>query len=161
MIEVRRVRPDDWPALRATRLAALTDSPSAFGSTVTRELAFPDSEWQDRARRGNEGFDRVTFLAVDGDDVVGIVGGFEATDHVDLVSMWTAPGVRRNGVGRRLIEAVLDWAGGRNVELWVTVGNEPAHELYRAMGFVDTDDVEPHPNDPCAQEQRMVRRAGG
>jgi GNAT superfamily N-acetyltransferase len=157
VIEVRRIRPDDWPALRATRLAALADSPSAFGSTVERELAFTDEVWQERATLGSTNRDRATFLAVDGDEVVGIVGGFELDGTLDLVSMWTSPAVRRRGVGRQLVEAVLEWAGDRTVHLWVTRGNEPAHALYESMGFVDTDDVQPLPSDPCKVEVRMVR----
>jgi GNAT superfamily N-acetyltransferase len=160
VIEVRRIRPDDWQALRATRLAALTDSPSAFGSTIERELAFPDAEWQERASLGAVNDDRATFLALDGDDVVGIAGGFEWEGTLDLVSMWTSPAVRRQGVGRRLVEAVLEWAGDRDINLWVTRGNDPAHELYLDMGFVDTDEVQPLPSDPCKDELRMVRRPG-
>ena len=43
--------------------------------------------------------------------------------------MWTAPATRRSGLGRGLVEAVLDWAastGATAVELWVTRDNDPA-----------------------------------
>jgi hypothetical protein len=54
-MEVRRIRPDEGPVLRAVRIAALTDTPSAFGAGVADTLALPDAEWAARARRGASG----------------------------------------------------------------------------------------------------------
>jgi RimJ/RimL family protein N-acetyltransferase len=164
-VTVRRIRPDEWEALKALRLSALADTPSAFGSTHAREAAFDDREWIERADLGSRGADRVTFVAEDDGtgDFVGIVGGFRFppdASHRDLISMWTNPAARRTGIGRTLVAAVLDWAGPTtDVHLWVTEGNDPAHRLYESMGFEVTDDVQPHPNDPCANEVRMIRRA--
>lgn len=46
---------------------------------------------------------------------------------------------RRQGLARRLIEAVLAHAGTQVelVQLTVTVANDPARALYRSLGFVD------------------------
>lgn len=162
MITVRRIAPNEATVLRAVRLAALADTPAAFGSTLERELAFDDTEWLDRATNSSTGDDRCTFLAWHDDGrVVGIVGGYVEPDDatVDLVSMWTDPSVRRSGTGRRLIDAVVDWAraaGATRVELWVTRGNDPAQLLYESMGFVVTGDHQPLPSDPCRDEIRMV-----
>ena len=162
MITVRRITSDEAPVLRAIRLAALTDTPAAFGSTLERELAFDDAEWLGRAAIGSAGDERCTFLAWHDDSrVVGIAGGFVSLEGeaVDLVSMWTDPSVRRSGTGRRLVDAVVDWAraGGANrVELWVTRGNDPAQRLYESMGFVVTGNHQPLPSDPCRDEIRMV-----
>jgi RimJ/RimL family protein N-acetyltransferase len=164
MIAVRRIAPDQAQVLRAVRLAALADTPSAFGSTLARELDFDDSEWEQRALHSASGVRRCTFLAWHGDGrVVGVVGGYrldpDGPSDVDLVSMWTDPSVRRAGVGRLLIDAVIDWArtsGAQRVELWVTRGNEPAQRLYESMGFTETGDHQPLPSDPCKDEIRMV-----
>jgi GNAT superfamily N-acetyltransferase len=163
VISVRRIRPDEGGLLRGVRLAALLDAPSAFGSTHAAESDRPDAEWDERAAAGAEGHDRVTFFAIDGSDVVGLAGGYReepGRPAIDLVSMWTDPRARRTGVGRALVQAVLDWAdaNGDEVSLWVTRGNDAAHALYESMGFVDTDEVQPLPSDPCKDEVRMVRR---
>lgn len=169
MIAVRRITPDQAQVLRAVRLAALADTPAAFGSTLDRELAFDDTEWADRARAGATGDDRCTFLAWHDDGrVVGIVGGYrvdpsegavDAPHGIDLVSMWTDPTVRRAGIGGALVDAVIGWArggGADRVELWVTRGNDPAQTLYESKGFVVTGDHQPLPSDPCKDEIRMM-----
>lgn len=160
MATVERIRPDEWALLRSVRLAALTDSPAAFGSTLERELAFGDAEWQSRAAASAAGGERATFLARSGDEVVGIVGGFVEGDAIELVSMWVAPSARGTGLGRALVHRVVDWAGevrAECVDLWVVRGNGPAQTLYERMGFAVTDDHQPLPSDPCKDEIRMRR----
>lgn len=163
MTTVRRITADEFPALRAVRIAALTDSPAAFGSTLERELAFTDDMWRERASASSAGDARLTLLAWERDEVVGVIGAFRTAAEapvVELVSMWTRPEVRRSGVAVALVQGVVDWAQSladvARVELWVVRGNEPAQRLYERMGFHVTDDVQPSPNDPCAQEIRMV-----
>jgi GNAT superfamily N-acetyltransferase len=161
MTVVRRIRPDEGAALRDVRLAALADAPSAFGSTYARESLLTIEDWADRARAGSAGSERATFFAVADDGIVGLVGAYRpepSSSRVELVSMWTRPVARRTGVGRLLVDAVLDWArtgGGQAVELWVTRGNVAAENLYRAMGFGDAGDYQPLPSDPCKEEVRM------
>jgi GNAT superfamily N-acetyltransferase len=156
-VNVERVRPEQWRALRDVRLRALADSPGAFLRTYEEEAALPDEEWQQRAA------DRTSFLAwVDGEPA-GIVGAFEAIEHdatVELVAMWSAPEHRRRGVGRALVEAVVAWAeerGAARVVLWVMRGNDGARAFYESVGFRATDEIAALPDDPCREEQRMVR----
>ncbi len=97
--------------------------------------------------------------------MVGIAGGYREeiqSTEVHLVSMWTAPDVRRTGLGRLLVGAVIDWAadtGASSVGLWVTRGNAPAQLLYESMGFRETGEYQPLPSDPCADEIRMILRS--
>ena len=162
MIVVRRIRPGEAEALRLVRLAALAESPSAFGSTYAGESSLTTEDWTDRARTGSDGSERATFFAVANEDIVGLVEGYRpepASAVVELVSMWAHPTVRRTGVGRLLVNAVLDWArasGAREVQLWVTRGNTAAQNLYRAMGFTETSGSQPLPSDPCQDETRMI-----
>jgi GNAT superfamily N-acetyltransferase len=161
MTVVRRIRSGEGAALCNVRLAALADAPSAFGSTYAEESLLTAGDWAGRAAAASAGPERATFFAVDDDAIVGLVGGYRpepASTRIELVSMWTRPVARRTGVGRLLIGAVLDWAkagGGQAVELWVTRGNVGAENLYRAMGFVDANEYQPLPSDPCREEVRM------
>jgi len=75
VIEIRRIGPDDWKQLRATRLAALLDAPSAFESTYEGSVGFDEDEW--RRRAGGH----PVFLAFDGGDPVGVAIGFQDGEH--------------------------------------------------------------------------------
>ncbi len=159
---VRRIRSDEAEVLRAVRLAALEESPTAFGSSFTDEVTRTGADWLERARLGALGVDRVTFFAVVDGDVVGLGGGYRSDPNgsdVELVSMWTSPGARRSGAGRALVSVVIEWARevpATQLCLWVTRGNEPAQRLYESMGFHTTGDHQPLPSDPCKDEIRMA-----
>src|SRR5579872_3204529 len=160
-IVVRRIQPDEVETYRRVRLAALSDSPAAFGSTYAKEQLLTDDEWAGRARLSASGSERATFFALDGETVVGLVGGYRrdvAAPEVELISMWTDPSARRAGVGRSLVNAVIEWAasiGAEKVDLWVARGNAAAERLYMAMGFAETGDYQALPSDPCRDEVRM------
>ena len=164
---VQRIQPDEGDVLRALRLAALTDAPTAFASTLASETDRPPEAWAARARSTSAGDDAATFLARLDGRVVGLAGGVREplrAPTAELVSMWTAPDARGAGVARALVDAVLRWAeeaGIATVGLWVTRGNDAALALYRAAGFVTTGDHQPSPTDPCRDEVRMVREAPG
>lgn len=150
MASVRRIRPGDGERLRQVRLAALSDSPFAFSSTYGQESSISEAEWADRARGGSDGTERTTLIASDGNDVIGIIGGYRSQSDgpvIELVSMWIAPSARGKGIARELVEALLDWAKTahvRAVELWVTErASSPALKLYESAGFVPTGERAP------------------
>jgi len=161
-LEVRRVRTDEWPALREIRLRALLDAPTAFGSTHAREAAFEDAVWVERARGGATDEDRATFVVERDGVLVGIATGLAHDPHEDagtLVGMFIVPGARGHGFGDALVASVAGWAyarGLRRLELWVTETNIHAAELYRRHGFEDTEDSEPLDHTPTLMERRMV-----
>lgn len=156
----RRVRPDESLRLRALRLRALADAPSAFGSTLAREEAFPDDVWQERAAHGAAGDDRVTYVAEEDDRWIGMATGLEdAERRLDLVGMFVEPAARGRQVGGALVESVAAWARGRGrqLHLWVTTTNEPALRLYRRSGFRPTGRTQPMDHTPSLLELEMVR----
>jgi GNAT superfamily N-acetyltransferase len=163
---IRRVRPDEGPVLQMVRLAALADSPSAFGSSYAAEADQPDDYWEARAVLGAAGESSVTLFAVIAGSVVGLVAAYQpdaAGLSVELVSMWVAPAQRRAGIAAELVDAVVGWAretGAATVELWVTRGNDAAVRLYETEGFRLTGDHQPLPSDPCKDELRMRRIVG-
>jgi RimJ/RimL family protein N-acetyltransferase len=65
---------------------------------------------------------------------------FGAYKHTAELGMTVAKDYRRRGVGRALIRGAIKWAGDFGVEkitLMVFPHNQPALEIYRAMGFVE------------------------
>lgn len=159
MVVVRAVAPDEWRPLRAIRLAALRQDPTAFARTHGEVEQYDSELWKGRAAGGPTSR---SFVAVEADRFVGLVAAHRpsADGPTELVSMWVSPEARGRGVGRALVEVVLVWAERfepPSVELWVTNGNDAAIGLYRACGFDVTEDVKPSPADPCRFETRMRR----
>jgi ribosomal protein S18 acetylase RimI-like enzyme len=139
-VPVRRARPGDEDVVRGLRVAALTDAPEAFGSTLARELARTPEDWRRWLAPG------ATFLCTDdthGD--AGLVAGQldDAGGVVDLLALWVDPAVRGRGAGDALVVAVVAWAqdAGRAVRLHVVEGNVHALALYARNGFRPTGGV--------------------
>jgi RimJ/RimL family protein N-acetyltransferase len=138
---VRMARPED--AEQLTRLAeAVSAEPEAW-------LISADGEWRSIGdeRRYLKAVRRYAHAAVivaersDG----AIVGRLSvardqhpASAHVADLGLMVAKGARRQGVGRALLEAAVDWARSadvRKLELHVFPWNEPAIQLYEQFGF--------------------------
>jgi ribosomal protein S18 acetylase RimI-like enzyme len=161
MIAIEPITPLNTFLFKAVRLRALQDVPHAFGSTYAKELQLTDSDWINRVERWN-GERGAGFLATDGDTACGIAGSFldqhDAT-RAHLISMWTAPTHRHRGIGRLLVNHVLNWARGRNaliLQLMVTSNNDPAIRFYQPLEFTLTGRTEPYPNDPDCNRIRDV-----
>ena len=149
---LRAAEPADWERLRDVRVAALRDAPDAFASTLEATEGQPQWRWEGWATGEGWGADLVTFVeepapeaAFTGLATGAIFGDGPPTAH--LFAMWVAPPSRGAGLGRALVEAVLEWARARDatrVVLRITEGNALAQRLYESAGFVvDEDDREP------------------
>ena len=55
--------------------------------------------------------------------------------HFELVELMVRPSARRNGLGRRLHDSILDAANAETAVLSTQVDNEPALALYRGRGW--------------------------
>ena len=162
LFRIRRLTPDDWTAFREIRLAALAESPSAFGSNLAREQAFTDDIWRSRL----EGSGSAIFAADREGRLVGLATGLSTDTEgtAVLVSMWVAPKARRQGIGDALVQRVIAWAedaGFTRLELAVTIGNEAAERLYAHCGFVRTDPAEWAEPAPGHETLTMRRELGG
>jgi len=162
LIAIKPITSANAVVFKTVRLRALKDAPYAFSSTYERELRLSDAEWLIRVERWN-GESGAGFLAMDSDTACGIAGSFldqnDAT-QAQLISMWTAPTHRQQGIGRLLVNAVLNWAHlrqARRLLLMVTSNNEPAIRFYERLGFTRTGRTEPFPNDPAVIEYEMSR----
>lgn len=49
---IRQFYPEEWSVYKGLRLAALTEAPDAFGSTVAAESGRSDADWQDFLNQG-------------------------------------------------------------------------------------------------------------
>jgi L-phenylalanine/L-methionine N-acetyltransferase len=85
-------------------------------------------------------------VAIAGGQVVGwaALHGVQASlrrTHVRLLGIALAPDWQGRGLGRQMMDRLLDWAdnwaGVLRIELHVHVDNEHAIALYRSLGFVE------------------------
>lgn len=138
---IRRLVPEDAAAFQALRLAALLESPTAFGSSHAEEC---DRSLDEVARSLDACAGRVMFGAFEGGVLVGLVGvGRESSakeQHRGFIrSMYVRPDQRGQGIARALLQSAVDhaWAqpGLRQLHLEVTAGNAAAVALYEAFGF--------------------------
>jgi ribosomal protein S18 acetylase RimI-like enzyme len=134
-VEVRAVAVEQWAAMRAVRLAALTESPRLFGSTTAAEERLDETEWRRRTQRAA--------MAWVGAEPVGIVAWVwtQEPTQADLVSMWVDPAHRGRGIGSALARWVIAEVAGTHraaLELDVVADNVVAVELYRRLGFDET-----------------------
>ena len=137
-IEIRRLTSADATAYRDIRLAGLRDSPEAFGSTFVRENAKPLAWFCDRLRNSR------VYGAFRSTNLLGVAGFViregEKEGHKGLLwGMYVRPDGRNAGVGRQLVEAVIDHARDHVevIQLSVVSGNESARRLYARLGFVE------------------------
>ncbi|HEY7659349.1 MAG TPA: GNAT family N-acetyltransferase [Actinomycetota bacterium] len=147
VVEVRAVVAGEWERVRDLRLRALADAPDAFGSTLELERDHDESAWIAWVQ-GWEGARNRFLVAETAESWLGMAVGSREAGEVDahLYGMWVEPAWRRRGVGRALVDGVVEWAradGVRALVLGVTEGNDGAADLYSACGFVDTGERHP------------------
>ena len=138
--------------MRTLRLRALADTPSAFGSTYEREVAFTEADWQRRLQpEANPHF----VCGRPDAEPVGIVAvGVDRTEPDDRVAhvwgMWVDGSARGTGVADALLETAIEWAtsnGFMVARLQVTEGNVRAERMYERLGFRRTGATLTRPHD--------------
>lgn len=93
-----------------------------------------------RAERSRHGAIALT-ARVEGSEVVGVALGWAVAGELEVSVVAVSPTRRRAGVGRALVEALLEGAralGASTAFLDVRAGNAAALALYRAAGFAET-----------------------
>lgn len=170
-MQVHTVQAGDGALLREVMLRMYAESPNVFGETLEQAQARTEAGWDELAALLTDSARFVGFMVRNDERTLGFVVGVVgravngALDHslTDIVSvgrMWVDPAVRRQGVGRMLIDAVIDWGrgkGAQQVELEVTEDNHAAIEFYQRAGFAFTGYREPFPPNPLLQMLYMAR----
>ena len=137
---IRVLNETDTQAYRTIRLNALLNNPEAFGSSFDEEAAFDLSRFSHRLSNPKS----LTFGAFKGEDLGGICNiSFQPRQKMkhraEIFSIYVEPLNRGKGVGRMLIEHVLQAARRRTqvqqVYLTVVSSNQTAKALYTSFGF--------------------------
>lgn len=121
--------------VRELRIAALTDSPDAFGALIDEVAHRSESLWRQQIN------DMPTFVATHNGVDSGLVRVAPDTSEARccwLISMWVRPISRGSGIGDLLVQAALACAASQGYEtmyLDVGVDNRSAICLYRRNGF--------------------------
>ena len=135
---IRRATPEDLDAIVAIERVAFSDPPWSRNTFA----ALVDDPY-------------VQFLVAEGDDpngvgvaqaavparVAGYVVAWIVVDQADISNLAVSPRLRRQGIGRRLLEAAItgvERAGARTVFLEVRESNAAALHLYGSRGFATT-----------------------
>ena len=154
---IERLQLEDWMRLKKLRLAALSDSPDAFGSTLDSASKYSDTDWKNSIR------DLPTFVAVKDHVDQGIVRcapDKDDTSSLLLISMWVAPLARRSGLAEKLILVSLEWAqskGYKQISLDVTDNNNAAIKLYGKLMFEPNGETGtlPFPREHITEHRRV------
>lgn len=161
-VEVRPLGRGEQALEEALRLAALEDAPDAFGEPLTAVAAQPESYWQ-RLRESITGrAGQMSMLACVDSRPVGFVYGVRSKDRGELRlgGLWVEARYRHRGVGRHLVNALVDWAeskGFPSIGLWAPEHRPEVVALYRAAGFEPTGETRPMPGYPDRQLLEMRR----
>src|SRR5260221_7211230 len=120
-MELYTVQPTDGPMLRELMLRMYADSPDAFGETLAQAQARSETGWHELAKMVADSTRFVAFVARQDEQSVGFVVGlvgralngqldYSFTEMVTVGRMWVDPTLRRQGLGRALMDAVIAWA---------------------------------------------------
>ncbi|MFE9852326.1 GNAT family N-acetyltransferase [Streptomyces sp. NPDC005576] len=176
---MRRVRAEDWPAVREFRLLALRDpaAPVAFLDSYESSAGEPDLFWQERTARGAEGSDVAQFVAearggrwlgsvtvlVERPDAEASFGGVVECVQGHVVGVFVRPEARGTGVTDALFRAAEEWAFALDdpyltrLRLFVHENNPRAAAFYQRYGFVASGRTVPVPDGSGDREREMVR----
>jgi RimJ/RimL family protein N-acetyltransferase len=137
-VQIRRLTTNDAHLYREIRLESLRTNPEAYGSTFEAENAQPLSWFADRIGSCE------VFGAFANGEPVGVAGllrhkGRKEQHKTYLWGMYVRAAWRHAGVGRRLIQTLIDHARSEVelIQLAVVDNNDQARRLYASLGFVE------------------------
>jgi len=160
-IEIVTATINDFDRLRALRLAALKDTPDAFGAKYEDEAEKPISDWQNRLKNTNW-----CFVVADGVDI-----GLLAVDRAEkdrnsdcwLSSWWIRDEFRGSGIPKLM----LNWLEQLCIEKkWEKIGlgvwpdNLRAISAYKKLGFTEAEKLLPSRSIPGLMYLAMYKNVG-
>jgi len=160
-IEIVTATVNDFDRLRALRLAALKDTPDAFGAKYEDEAEKPILDWQNRLKNTNW-----CFVVADGVDV-----GLLAVDRAEkdrnsdcwLSSWWIHQDHRGSGIPKLMLNWLEQLCIEKNWEkigLGVWPDNLRAISAYKKLGFTEAEKLLPSRSIPGLMYLAMYRNVG-
>lgn len=142
-IEIREAGRGERALQEALHLAAMEEAPDAFGDAYDVIVAQPESYWRRLTASFAGRTGQIVLLGCLDGKPVGFVYGIRSKerDEARLGGLWVEPRCRGQGVGRRLVRAIVDWAeskGFPSIALWAPEHRPQVIALYRSIGFEPT-----------------------
>lgn len=136
MIEIKKLNEDRWQDFRDLRLEALKTEPIAFSNSDEEEQVLPEPVWRERIKN--------VIFAMSDNKPVGMAGNFRSnrikTNHVcEIYGMYVRKEYRSQGIGKKLLEAMLEeiqnLKGVTKIKIGVNPAQKAAEHLYWKYGF--------------------------
>jgi GNAT superfamily N-acetyltransferase len=148
-------------------MAALAESPQAFGERTEEAAQRSDVEWDALAEKLAAQVTMAMVLVEREAEPIGMT--FVFLDEADaggarIGGMWVAPAERRQHLGKELVHAACTWVEARarrRIRLWVAADTAGAMQLYRSCGFVGTGVSKPFPGPEPRVIVELMRDLGG
>ena len=159
---VRQLTNEDLKIYKETRLRSLNDWPDTFSASYERECEFSEEESSARVSVSDRVSQALPLIAELDEITIGIACGVvhsPGDKSAKIYQMWVEPEKRGQGVGKLLLDRIIDWAENAkigNLELTVTTSNTEAVNLYQSYGFVASGGLEPLRPGSQLSTQNMV-----
>lgn len=133
---IRQLNKDDAAVFKSIRHAGLVSDPGAFSSTIEIEQSFSVEDYAARLENNT------VFAVFTPDGSLAAVAGFRqmggnSAHRGEVWGVYVSPDHRGKGLGRQMMEALLEYARARVeiVELAANNSNAASVALYRSLGF--------------------------
>lgn len=142
MINIKNITPDEAEVYWNLRLEALRNNPEAFGATYEESVGISIETVQSKIGTSMENY--ILGANTESNSIVGMIG-FKREQSIKtkhksfLWGMYVSPGYRNQGIGKGLLEEVIQRSrileGLEQINLCVVTSNEAARNLYINSGF--------------------------
>ena len=109
------------------------------GAAAAMEAACRPQPWTEETIESELSTEGRVYLVADNDELVGFAGAAIAGEEAHVTNLLVDPAMRRNGVGRRLMIALIKAAvaeGANVLTLEVATSDAATRSLYTSLGFV-------------------------
>lgn len=131
---------NEWALYKRIRLQSLVESPDAFSSNYTSEVALSSNDWKARLQSYNGRKVLPLWVLKDNIHVALAITVINRDDRATgcIYQMWVSKEYRGHGISKLLLDRILSWAsanGLRKLALEVAKNNYTAFAVYSSFGF--------------------------